>query len=280
MYLTLYLPYNFLLFFYSKYDYNVSLVSLYNQQRQLLKLSNICWDHLFTIKDIIYANAYTFFWADRIKQIQNAIRKIAPDIKGDWLRFHFEDKTITFSLSDEAIISYKPKIQEFSCFGSAVGILGTYEDYVRVIVNLSNKAIPKEMERFRNNYKGIVSKKTNSFIKCGVGRGTDFFKEVFDYQPNPAYKPGLEFLFQLRNIAVHNSGIVDQDLLNAANNPYVNINGGTLKIGMKLDWNLSFLLQLQLLMTEILPQVDPLVSAKLSLDQTEKKAFWYLDSGS
>jgi len=253
-------------------------MSLYEDKRQLVKLSEQCWNSLDIIKDVGYANAYTFFWADQIRLIQQAIRKIAPDIKGDWLRFQFEGKTLTFSLSEDAISAYKPKIQEFSSFGSSVRMLGTYEDYVRKIAELSYNIIPSDMGVFKNNHKKHISRTTNSFVKCEVGRGIDFFREVFNYNPNPSYKPALEFLYQLRNIAVHNSGIVDQLLCDVANNPYINIAGGTLKVGMKLDWNLSFVLQLNHLLTEILPQVDPLVSAKLKLMQVEKRAFWYLDS--
>lgn len=253
-------------------------MSLYEDKRPLVKLSKQCWDCVDIIKDVGYANAYAFFWADQIKSIQQAICKIAPDIKGDWLRFQFEGKTVTFSLSDNAISAYKPKIQEFSSFGSAVRMLGAYEDYVRKIAELSYNIISSDMGVFKNNHKKHISRNTNSFVKSEVGRGIDFFREVFNYNPNASYKPSLEFLYQLRNIAVHNSGIVDQLLCDAANNTYIKIAGGTLKVGMKLDWNLSFVLQLNHLLTEILPQVDPLVSAKLKLTQIEKRAYWYLDS--
>src|SRR3972149_4436246 len=106
----------------------------YKDQLQLIKLSQQCWDCLNRIQDVSYANAYTFFWSEQLELVQQGIRNIAPDIKGDWLRFEYEGKSITFSLSNEAIMNYRPKIQEFSSFGSAVTMLGSYEDFVRKIV--------------------------------------------------------------------------------------------------------------------------------------------------
>jgi hypothetical protein len=87
----------------------------------------------------------------------------------------------------------------------------------------------------------------------------------------------LEFFFQLRNIAVHNSGIADQRLCDAVNEAYINIIGA-LKIGEKVGWNLSLTLQLRDLLTSILPEVDPLICRTLKLTEIEKKAYWYLNS--
>lgn len=249
---------------------------MYEDKRQVIRLSKDCWHCLEVIKDVGYANAYTFFWSENAKLVQQALRKIAPDIKGDWLRFKYEGKIVTFSLSDQAIRGYKPKVQEFSSFGSAVRMLGAYEDYVRKIVEISNQVIPQKMTTFRNQHKKYI-RNTNSFIKFEVGRGIDFFHEVFNYNPHPSYKPLLEFVFQLRNIAVHNSGIADQRLCDAAHSPYVNISG-TLKIGDKINWNLSLTLQLQLLLTSILPEVDPLICHTLNLTEIEKRAYWYLNA--
>jgi len=206
--------------------------------------------------------------------VQQAIRTTYPDIKGDWQRFEFEGKTITFSLSDQAISEYKPKIQEFSSFGSAVRMFGAYESYIRKTVDLTSSILPAEIQSFKKGHKGHITKRNDSFVKSEVGRGIDFFQEVFDYNPDPAYRPSLEFLYQLRNIAVHNSGIVDERLLDAADDPHIII-GGTLTIGMKLDWNLSSVLQLQDLLLNMLPQIDPLVCSKLGLPQIERQAYWY-----
>lgn len=249
---------------------------MYEDKRQFVRLSKECWDCLDVIKDVQYANAYTFFWLDRLKLVQQAIREIAPDIKDDWLRFKYEGKTVTFSLSDQAIVNYKPKIQEFSSFASAVRMLGAYEDYVRKMVDLSYKIIPQRMQAFKTSHKKDITKRTNSFIKSEVGRGIDFFQEVFNYSPHLSYKPSLEFLYQLRNVTVHNSGIVDRLLYDAANSPFINVIG-TLKIGEKVYWNLSSALQLHHLLTDMLPQVDPLICRTLKLSEIAKQAYWYLD---
>ncbi len=247
---------------------------MYEDKRPTMKLSKECWDCLDELQDVSYANTFTFFLADQIKLIQQVIRKIAPDIKGDWLRFIHEEKTVTFSLSYNAIIRYKPKIQEFSCFGSAVRILGAYEKYVRRIVEKSYQYIPQKMKSFESKYKSI--RNTESFIKPEVGRGIVYFREVFGYTPRPAYTPALEFIFQFRNVTVHNSGIADQRLCDAANSKHVNIKG-KLKIGDIVKWNLSISLQLHHLLTTILPEADSQIYPILKLPSIEKQAYWYLD---
>jgi len=249
---------------------------MYRDKRQVVRLSKECWDCLDVIKDVGYANAYTLFLSDQIKLIQQAIRKIAPGIKDDWLRFRYEGKTVTFSLSDNAIKAYKPKIQEFSSFGSSVRILGAYEDYVKNIVKISGQIIPQRMDSFRNKHKRHIHNE-KGFISYEVGRGIDFFSEVFNYNPHPSYKPSLELIFQFRNVTVHNSGIADQRLVDAANNPHINIIG-QLNIGDKVDWNPSLALQLYHLMLDMLPEIDPLICSDLKLTQIEKCAFWYLDA--
>lgn len=247
---------------------------MYEDKRKTIKLSKECWDCLDILKDVSYANAYTFFWAENIKLVQQDIRKIVPDIKDDWLRFRYEGKTITFSLSDRSIIGYKPKIQEFSSFGSGVKMLGAYENYIRKIVEISHQVIPQEMAKFKNNHKDISD--TKSFIKHKVGRGVDFFSEVFGYIPHPSYRPILQFLFELRNVAVHNSGIVDQRLYDTMNNKYVIINE-KLKIGDTIKWDLSISLQLYHLLISILSEVDPHIYPTLKLPVIEKQTYWYLD---
>lgn len=248
---------------------------MYEDKRPTIKLSKECWDCLDILKDVSYTNAYTFFWADQIKLVQQGIRKIVPDIKGDWLRFKYEGKTVSFSLSEEAIVEYKPKIQEFSSFGSGVKMLGAYENYVRRMIEISYEVIPQKMDKFKSNHKKDISN-TKSFIKHEVGRGVDFFSEVFGYTPHLSYRPSLQFIFHLRNVAVHNAGIVDQKLCDAANNKHVNI-AGKLKIGDTVKWNLSISLQLQHLLTSILSKVDPNIYTTLKLPVIEKQAHWYLD---
>jgi hypothetical protein len=145
-------------------------------------------------KNVEYANAYTFFWSENPKLVQQIIRKIAPDIKCSWLQFKYEGKTVTFSLSDQAIADYKPKVQEYSSFGSAVRMLGAYEGYVRKIFAVSYQDIPPKMTAFRNKHKRYIHN-TKSFIKFEVGRGIDFFHEVFKYNPHPHTNRHWNFSF-------------------------------------------------------------------------------------
>lgn len=37
---------------------------MYKDKRPIIKLSKECWDCLDILKDVSYANAYTFFWAE------------------------------------------------------------------------------------------------------------------------------------------------------------------------------------------------------------------------
>jgi len=249
---------------------------MYKDQRKLVRLTEECWHCLSILRDTGYAHMYTVFWAENAQSIQQAVRRMHPDISGDWLRAQIEGKTVTFSLSDEFIESYKPRIVEFSSFGTAVRMLGAYEDYIKRIVDISRKRIPEQIAEFRARHRGINNR--NSFIKAEVGRGVDFAQEVFGFDPQPSYRPCLEFFFQLRNVAVHNSGIVDQRLFDAANNPYIDM-VGTLRVGDKISWNPSSTLQLQHLLTEMLPAIDPLVAGMLNLETIEGQAYWYRNGG-
>jgi hypothetical protein len=87
----------------------------------------------------------------------------------------------------------------------------------------------------------------------------------------------LKFIFQFRNVTVHNSGIADQRLIDAANSPHINITG-KLNIGDKVSWNPSLALQLSHLMIDMLPEVDTLICSDTKLTQFEKRAFWYLNA--
>ena len=154
-------------------------------------------------------------------------------------------------------------------------MLGSYEDFVRRVVELSYQSIPSAMQAFKDNHKKHISSKTSSFVKSDVGRGIDFFQEVFDYQPHESYKPSLECFYEFRNITVHNAGIADRKLCDALNS-YVT--GPKLKIGMKVQWNLSLVLQLEHLLTDMLPSIDPFISSKLGLLQIQNQPYWHEDT--
>lgn len=248
---------------------------MYENEREVLELSDFCWNCLDILKDVLYASAYTFFWTDQMPLIQRGIRQIAPDIQGDWLRFRYNGKMITFSLSDEAIAGYRARIQEFVSFGAGVRMLGAYENYVRQVVDVAYRAVPEKMDEFERNHRKDIRHRA-SYIKSGVGRGIDFFSEVFDYCPPPSYRPSLLFVFELRNVAVHNSSVADQRLCATANNAYVNMGEGKrLQVGDRVGWNMDICLRLFDLLVNLVSGADECVFPNLGLSTRQEKAWWY-----
>ncbi len=246
--------------------------------RQEIELSKICCQCLKTIQDVSYANAYTVFSLKSSKLLQEGIRRISPEVQreGDWLRIGFEGMKVAFSISDKALELYKPIIMENICFGSAVRILGTYENYIRRIVELSYQHIPRRLDKFESDHKKLI-RSIKSFWSEKLGRGIDFFQEVFDWNPRPKYRPGLQLMFHLRNLAVHNAGIADQKLCQLASNRYVDL-VGTFNVGKRVPWNLGTNLQLQHLVIGVLSEVDPCIAYKLELPTFQKQPFWHVDT--
>jgi len=249
---------------------------MYEDKRPLMWLSQDCWQCLKIIQDMGYANNFVFLLSKYMKQVQEAVRNRLPDIQGDWLRMHYEGKTLTFSLSDEAILHYKPRIQEFSCFGSAVKILGAYENYLKGIVEVSDQDIPQDMNRFKSDHKKSI-RKAKDFWGDKLGRGIDFLHEVFGWNPHPSYRPALRFMFELRNVAVHNAAIASQRLCSLANAQHIHVTG-TLKVGDSVPWNLSMVLQLEHLIISVVSEADRYITPKIRLPIIEQHAFWYEDN--
>lgn len=245
---------------------------MHEAKRPLMWLSQDCWQCLKIIQDVGYANNFVFLLSKYMKQVQEAIRNRLPDIRDDWLRIVYEGKTLTFSLSDDAILHYKPRIQEFSCFGSAVKILGAYENYLRRIVEVSDRDIPKDMSKFRSEHKKSI-RSVKDFWADKLGRGIDFLHEVFGWNPHPSYRPSLRLMFELRNIAVHNAGIVNQKLCNLANDQYIEV-VGKLRVGDNASWNLSMVLQLEHLIISVVSEADRNITPKIRLPIIEQRAFW------
>ena len=248
---------------------------MYEDKRPLMWLSQDCWQCLKIIQDMGYANTFVFLLSKYMKQVQEAVRTGLPDIQGDWLRMRYEGKTLTFSLSDEAILHYKPRIQEFSCFGSAVKILGAYENYLRRIIEASDQDIPQEMSTFRSNHNKSI-RQVKDFWGDKLGRGVDFLHEVFGWNPHPSYRPALRFMFELRNIAVHNSGRANQRLCSLANDQHIHVTG-TLKVGDNVPWSLSTVLQLEHHIISVVSEADRHITPRVRLPIVEQKAFWYDD---
>ncbi len=242
---------------------------MYEDKRQIIGLSKECWESLEKINDVSYANAFTLFFVQNTKVIDNVIKEIAPSIQDGLFRFRYEGKLVTFSLSEKTIAEYKPKIHEFSSFGSAVKILGAYEYYLLKMAKISNQRIPERMKIFKDNH-------GKKFTSPKLGRGIDFFQEVFGFNPNPSYRSSLMFMFELRNIAVHNMNIINPRVYNALKSDDVIIKGN-FEIGNVIEWNLSLLLQLVNLITSILSEVDQIISSDLKLPTINKNAYWFID---
>lgn len=251
---------------------------MYEDKRRNVRLSEICCQCLKAIQDVAYTNAYTIFCSRDSKMVQERIRNISPKVQeeGDWVRIRFHGMGLIFSIRDEAIELYKPIIEEFQSFGSAVKILGVYEHYINRIVELSYQHIPGEMNKFESDHRKLIRSR-KSFWSDKLGRGIDFFQEIFGWNPLPKYRPALQLMFHLRNLAVHNASIADQRLCQLASNQYVELIGA-LKVGDRVAWNLGTNLELQHLAIDILSEADPYIAHKLELPTLQKRAFWRADS--
>lgn len=250
---------------------------MYEDKRETVRLSDECWNCLESIRDVGYSTAFTFFFLSQIDSFRKVIRKSLPDIKGDWVRYEYQGKQVTFTLSEQAMVEYRPRIEDFNCFAAAVKILGLYEDYVHKIIQISCIEMPQKMKLFEETHRNLIRKKgekKEGFIKYELGRGIDFFQELFGFEPLPLYRPVLQFFFELRNLTVHQSGIVTKRLCDIMDNPC--FTGTKLKVGDRVQWNLGLFLQLQHLLTQLLPEIDPLICLSLNLSSIEKQAYWYV----
>lgn len=248
-------------------------------QREVVTLTTICWDCLGKIEDVGYSNVYTHFLTDHMDLVRETFREKFPEMKKDWFKGEHGSQTITFDLSDQAFKKYKLKIQEFSSFGSAVKMLGAYDDYVHTVAKLYKEKEPLTIRKFMLRHKLIKKnqkkiKKVRGFIWKNVGRGIKFFEEIFKFKTKPIYELALNFFFELRNINVHQSGRVNEKLLKLVENPLIQ-NDGNLEEGQIMNWNLTLVLLLNQLLTSLLPSVDPIINKVLKLETKTGRAFWY-----
>ena len=250
-------------------------------ERQDIVLSEICCQCLKGIQDVYYALVYGLLSLREYRVMQERFRNISPQIQteGDWLRIRYEGMGVAFSISDDAINLYKPIIQEFQCFGSAVRVLSMYENYIKRIVEIADHQIPDKMIRFRSihNIRSGRTTAIKSFWSNELGRGIDFLQEVFGWNPSPHYKPGLKLWFHLRNLTVHNNGIADDKLCQLARNPHIE-SVGNIKAGDKASWNIGNTLQLPQFIILILTDADPYVFNNLNLPTRKQQPFWRVDN--
>ncbi len=244
---------------------------------QIYWLSKECWECLSTLRNVGYVHCFVYFWTNHLQKLQQGLRELAPGIRDDIVKLENKDgKWITFSMSDEALSRYKPVIGELVYFASAVRMLSAYEEYIRQVVENSYKSLPAQMDAFEVKH-GLRDKQGNRNIKGywsdQQGRGIKFLSKVFDWEPNDMYRPALRFFFRLRNITVHNKGLIDQKLCELARDRHFNL-AGDLKVGQSFQWNTAIVMELHGLLTNVLVDIDRYVSGRLSLEIVEDRAFW------
>ncbi|MDO9530060.1 MAG: hypothetical protein Q7J27_13015 [Syntrophales bacterium] len=247
-----------------------------NGKLEIVQRSNIYWVYANKIKAVMYANNFTHFWIDRSKELQNIMRTKAPDVVGDWYRFQFEGFTITFSLSDDAIRQYQPIVREFSSFGTAVKILGNYENYFSEIIKETISSFPENVDAFSKKHKtgNINLHNVKNFMWKKLGRGLSLIEDVFEHKFHPSYKPCINFFFELRNVAVHNSNIADEKLCELAESEFIKSNG-KISCGNNVEWSLSSVLQLNQLVLQILDEADAVICSPLRLEMSPGRRHWY-----
>jgi len=247
-----------------------------NGKLEIVQRSSIYWVCLNKIKAVMYANSFTHFWIDRAKELQTLMRTKAPDVVDDWYRFEFSGFTVTFSLSDDAFRQYQPIVREFSSFGTAVKILGSYENYFQEIIKATINTFPEKVNAFsrQHNTGNVNPENVKNLMWKKLGRGLSLIEEIFEHSFHPSYKPCINFFFELRNVAVHNANIADEEFCKLAESEYIAC-GGTIKVGDKVEWSLLTVLQLNQLVVQILDEVDALVIPSLTLETTPGQRHWY-----
>jgi hypothetical protein len=241
-------------------------------------LSRQCWNCLDSLREVAYAYSYSYFWGHEIKRGQLALRYLFPDIKEDRLKLMSDGRWVQFEMSDGAIALYKPVIEEVSSFGTAVKMIGIYERYIMKLAEIADLQIPEAMAKFRQSRKRKPADKDTKFLlKADAGRGIDFLSQVFKYRPDSFYRPSLNFVFELRNVAVHNLGVVDKRLCDAAGPECIKVAGG-IKIGDTFAWNFAAVTQLQHLFIQLLTESDPRIRQVLRVAAEEKPIYWSMSA--
>ncbi len=242
--------------------------------------SNVYWMHMNIIQAVMNANNFTHFWIDRAGELQSLLRTRSPKVVGDWFRYQCEQFTVTFSFSDASIKQLQPAVREFSSFGAAVKILGCYESYLMEIIRNTINRFPKEVSDFSitHNTGNVSSHKGKNFMWKTLGRGMTFVEEIFVHRFHPSYSPCMNFFFELRNVAVHNANIADEELCKLSKSEFINATG-KINCGDRMEWSLISVLQLNQFVLQILDEVDALVCTPLMLETTQGQRHWYYIDG-
>jgi hypothetical protein len=247
-----------------------------NGKLEVVQRSHIYWECVSKIKEVMYANNFSHFWIDRASELQKLMRTKAPGVVDDWYRYDFSGFTFTFSFSDDAIRQYQPIVREFSSFGTAVKILGSYENYFSEIIRQTIIRYQNKVESFSKQHKTgkVDSRNVKNFMWKKLGRGLSFIEEIFEHKFHSSYNPCISFFFELRNVAVHNSNIADEQLCELAKSEFIKSNK-QIKAGDKVEWSLSSVLQLNQLALQILDEVDAVIIPSLMLETKAGNRYWY-----
>jgi len=238
--------------------------------------SNLYWEHINIIKTTMNSANFNHFWIDRAKELQGLMRTRAPKVVGDWYRYENFGFTITFTFSDEAIAMLQPAVREFSSFGAAVKILGSYESYFLEIIKRSREKYLDKMIYFSetNKMNNFDKVKDKDFMWRKLGRGLSFVENIFDYHFHPSYIPCINFFYELRNIAVHNRNIADEQLCKFSESEFITLEN-KIKCGDRVEWCLPNLFQLHQFVIQIMDEVDAIVHPLLMLPASTDSTHWY-----
>lgn len=247
---------------------------------EIVQRSNVYWTHMNIIKAVMNANNFTHFWIDHAGDLQSLLRTKAPNVVGDWFRYQCEQFTVTFSFSDDSIKQLQPTVREFSSFGAAVKILGCYESYFLEIIRNTINRFPEKVYDFSrtHNTGNVNSHKGKYFMWKKLGRGLTFVEDIFVHSFHPSYSPCINFFFELRNVAVHNTNIADEELCKLFKSEFIN-STRQINCGDRMEWSLISVLQLNQFVLQILDEVDALVCSPLMLETTSGQRHWYYSEG-
>jgi hypothetical protein len=238
--------------------------------------SNLYWEHMGIIKTTMNSANFNHFWIDRAKELQGLMRAQAPKVVGDWYRYENFGFTITFTFSDEAIAMLQPSVREFSSFGAAIKILGSYESYFLEIIRKTKEKFREKAACFSETHRmGNFEKlKDKDFMRKKLGRGLSFIENIFDCHFHPSYIPCMNFFYELRNIAVHNRNIADEELCKFSESEFITLEN-KIKCGDHIEWCLPNLFQLHQFVIQIMDEVDVVVHPLLMLETSMGSTHWY-----
>ena len=238
-------------------------------------LSGPAWECLDTIREMWYSGTFALLALGQAELLRSAIRQIAPNIQGDWLRTTSFGQPLSISISPEAIARYTPHMHEFVAFGTATRMAGAYEAYVCGLADVAEASDQAGMRAFRSAYRRDSSHSGFNYVHPDVDRGIAVLTHLSGgtYAAPAPYAPCLKFLYALRNVNVHANGIATQWLVDLSQSEHVQVTG-PLAPGTPVPWRVEWAVQLEHLLVELLATADPYVAASLALETETRRSWW------